>query len=558
MPVHFIDNYPRYELASCICKPDKSPLHGEIWVYQELMKFNDHELLKDETWYVKHNYNLSAHPYSEYKVEGQIDFLILSKYGLLIIEVKGGAIEVDDNDVFYSYDSKDRNKRYEAQNPFNQVKEYVHSLRALIDSSPFVYRAVIFPHEANFLLKGPQFSAYDYLFFSKADLDIKDSDRAKNLLFFDFLVRLAKSSRRRIIEQLHNHLSKDRVEIRIWEQFPQLNKRDLNRLRSELFPIQTTYGFDPDRIRNDIILEENYEILKGLRRNRKVMVQGGPGTGKTVLATKFLADNILKQHKGIYFCANQLLRAKMRHLICEEYKLDPNFISFRIYHQDLIATISTENIDFLIIDEAQEFFDKSLDQLIDRVEAAYYPKFLILYDSEQAIIRNFKDIDWYADYLLENDFVHYLFDTTWRCTQNKRISDVAMLLQNSQYKRLLEDHAQLCSPAKDLVARLTVLKNLIDEAQQDPSKYIILVGHQLLDEFSKLVKDYFARSIEELTESNINVKNLKIRYTTPIKFRGLEAEHILLITAGFDDRSKTENYIGVTRAIYSFKCVLWN
>lgn len=558
MPVHFIDNYPRHDLASCICKVDKSPLHGEIWVYQELNRFNEQELLKDENWYVKHNYNLSSHPFSEYKVEGQIDFLILSKYGLLIVEVKGGAIEVDSNDVFYSCDGKDRTKRYEAQNPFNQVKEYVHSLRALVDSSPFVYRAVIFPHESNFLLKGPQLSAYDYLFFSKADLDKKDTEHAKTLLFYEFLVRLAKNSRRKIIEQLQQHLLKDRIESRAWEQFPLLNKREIGRLRTELFPIQTTYGFDPEKIRNEIILEENYEILKGLRRNRKVMVEGGPGTGKTVLATKFLAENLIKQHKGIYLCANQLLRAKMRHLICEEYQLDPNLISFRIYHPDIIRTISKEPVDFLIIDEAQEFFDKGLDQLIDRIEAAEQPKCLILYDPEQAIIRNFKDIDWYADFLLDGRFVHYLFDTTWRCTQNKRISDMAMLLQNRQYKKLLDDHAQLCLPATNLVARLTVLKDLIDEAQQDPSKYIILVGNQLLGEFSKLVQDYFARDIEELTENNINVKNLKVRYTTPIKFRGLESEHVLLISTGFDERSRTENYIGVTRAIYAFKCVIWN
>lgn len=558
MPVHFIDNYPRHNLASCICKPDKSPLHGEIWVYQELNKFNDLELLKDENWYVKHNYNLSSHPFSEQKVEGQIDFLVLSKYGLLIIEVKGGAIEVDSNDVFYSYDSRDRSKRYEAQNPFNQVKEYVHSLRALIDSSPFIYRAVVFPHEANFALKGPQLSAYDYLFFSKADLDKKDTEHTRTLLFHEFLVRLAKNSRRKIIEQLNQHLNKDRIEPRAWERFPLLNKREISRLRSELFPVQTTYGFDPEKIRNEIILEENYEILKGLRRNRKVMVQGGPGTGKTVLATKFLAENLIKQHKGIYFCANQLLRAKMRHLICEEYKLDPNLIDFRIYHPDMAGTISKEHVDFLIIDEAQEFFDKGLDQLIDQVETSDQPKCLVLYDPEQAIIRNFKDIDWYADFLLEGSFVHYLFDTTWRCTQNKRIADVAILLLNGQYKKLEDNHAQLCSPAHDLVTRLTVLKDLVDEAQQDPSKYIILVGHQLLDEFSKLVQDYFARYIEELTEKNINVKNLKIRYTTPIKFRGLEAEHVVLITTSLDDRSRTENYIGVTRAIYSFKCVLWS
>ncbi|HTI58984.1 NERD domain-containing protein [Mucilaginibacter sp.] len=558
MPVHFIDNYPRNDLASCICKPDKSPLYGEMWVYQEMMKFNDNGFLAEENWYVKHNYNLSSHPFSEKKVEGQIDFIIVSKYGILIIEVKGGAIEVDRDDVFYSYDGKDRNKRYEAQNPFNQVKEYVHSLRALIDSSPFVYRAVIFPHEANFRLHGPQLSGYDYLFFSKADLERKETEHGKNQLFFDFLVKLAKISRRTIIEQLHSNVPKDRVETRIWEQFPLLGKREIDRLRSELFPQQTTYGFDPERVRNDIILEENYEILKGLRRNRKVMVQGGPGTGKTVLATKFLAENLIKQHKGIYFCANQLLRAKMRHLICEEYRLDPNLVSFRIYHWDMLSTIGKEHIDFIIIDEAQEFFDKGLDALIEQVEIADRPKCLILYDPEQAIIQNFKDIDWYADFLLESSFVHYLFDTTWRCTQNKRITDLAQLLQNGQYKRILKEHEQLCTYASVITARLEAIKGTIDEAKSEPSKYIILVESHLIDEVRKIINDYFNRHVEELSENNINLKNLKLRFTTPIKFRGLESENVILITSGFNDRTKIENYIAVTRAIYSFKCIIWN
>lgn len=557
MPIHFIDNYPRNDLASCICKADKSPLYGEIWVYQEMMKFNDNGFLNDENWYVKHNYNLSSHPFSEKKVEGQVDFLVLSKFGVLIIEVKGGGIEVDRDDVFFSYDGKDRSQRYEAQNPFNQVKEYVHSLRALIDSSPFVYRAVIFPHEANFKLQGPQLSAYDYLFFSKANLDTKDSDHGKNELFLTFLIKLAKDSRKTIIEQLHTNVSKDRVEKRIWEQFPLLSKREMDRLRSELFPQQTTYGFDPERVTNEIILQENYEILKGLRRNRKVMVQGGPGTGKTVLATKFLAENLIKQHKGVYFWANQLLRAKMRHLICEEYRLDPNLISFRIFHPEIISTIGKEHVDFMIIDEAQEFFDKGLDTLIEQVERSDRAKCLVLYDPEQAIVQDFKDIDWYADFLLESSFVHYLFDTNWRCTQNKKIAHLALLLQNGQYKRTLKDFDQFLVNTGDTTTRLAAIKEVIDKAQIEPAKFVILVESKLLEEVRKIVTAFFSRHIEELSENNINLKNLKIRFTTPIKFRGLESENVILITSGFNDRSRIENYIAVTRAIYSFKCIIW-
>ncbi len=559
MPVHFIDNYPKNDLESQICRQDKSPLYGEIWIYQEFLKFNENNFLKDENWYVKHNYNLSSHPSSEGKVEGQIDYLIVSKYGTLIIEVKGGGIEVDHDDVYYSYDKKDKSKRYEAQNPFSQVKEYVHSLKSLIDSNPFIYRAVVFPHESNFILKGPQLSGYQYLFFSKKDLEQKESEFGKNELFYNFLIQLAKDARKNIIKQLNPSINKDKLETRVWEQFPQLNKRDIDRLRSEFFPVQTTYGFDPNRIKNEIILEENYEILKGLRKNRKVMVQGAPGTGKTVLAMKFLAENLIKQHKGVFFCANRLLRSKMEYIIYNEYKLDPNLITFRIYYPDIKVEELESDIDFVIIDEAQEFFDKGLYDFINEVDVKMKsPKFLILYDPEQAIVQNYKDIDWYADFLLETTFVHYLFDTTWRCTQNKDISDVMQLLKNSQYKKILKDFSKLFLIVNNELEKLKAVKDIIDSANREYGKYLVLVDSHIIDDFRRTANDYFRSDIEELTPENINVKNQKIRFTTPIMYRGLEAENIIFVTSTLNDNTKIQSFIGISRAMYSFKCVLWN
>ena len=138
MPIHFIDNYPKYNLEKIIVKQDNQPLHGEIWVYEQFLAFNENKLIENETWYLKHNYNLSTHPASKGKVEGQVDFLLLSKLGLLVIEVKGGGLRVSENDCYYSYD---KSGEYETQNPFTQAKEYVHTLKNFIDSNVFVYRA---------------------------------------------------------------------------------------------------------------------------------------------------------------------------------------------------------------------------------------------------------------------------------------------------------------------------------------------------------------------------------------------------------------------------------
>jgi hypothetical protein len=559
MPVHFIDNYPKHGLESQICKSDRTPLYGEIWLYQELLKFNENGFLKEENWYVKHNYNLSSHPFSDGKVEGQIDYLVLTRFGILIIEIKGGGIAVDHNDVYYSYDKKDHGKRYEAQNPFTQVKEYVHSLRSLLNTNHFIYRAVIFPHESNFHLSGPQLSGYQYLFLSKKDLDKKESDFGRNELLFNFLISLAKSSRRHIIEQLSPGASKDRIEDRAWERFPTLTKKDIDRLRSELFPVQTTYGFDPDRVKNDIILDENYEILKGLRKNRRTLIQGGPGTGKTILATKFVAENVIKQQKGVYFCANRLLKAKMEHLICTEYKLDPNKINFRIYHPATPRKDWPVDVDFVVIDEAQEFFDKGLDQLIEHIEAtSSAPRFMVLYDPEQAIVQNFKDIDWYADFLLESTFVHYLFDTNWRCTQNPLVIELTRSLKLGQYSKVLKEHNRCFASVNTQVDKLKSIKAIIDRAGKDVNKYIILADSHIIEDFRSIVKDFFTKELEELTDANINIRNQKIGFTTPIMYRGLEADHVVLITSGLNERTKTQAYIGVSRAIYSFSCILWN
>jgi hypothetical protein len=554
VPIHFVDNYPKNNLESKICKANGDPLYGEIWVYQELQKFNENNFVKDDIWFVKHNYNLSLHPASTGKVEGQIDYLILNKYGLLIIEVKGGGIFVDQNDSYFCYDNK--NGRYETQNPFNQAKEYVYSLKNLIDAKPFIYRCVVFPHESGFELIGPQLIGYKHLFFSKRDLDSKETDYAKNELFYQFLCRLYKEARRVVIEQLDPTLPKAKVAEKMWDKFPELDKKTLQRLKNELFPSQTTYGFDPDRIRNEIILEENYEILKGLRKNTRVMIEGAPGTGKTILATKFLAENLLKQHRGIFFCANKLLRSKMEYLIYEEYKLDPNLITFRTYHPEIKHTDINENIDFIIIDEAQEFFDKGLFDFVDGLDKNIAPKILLLYDPEQTITHDYKEIEWYADYFIEVGYVHYLFDTVWRCAQNKSISQAAYFLKNGEYTKILSN-SKLCTTVSTDIQKLETFKNIFDKIKTEYHNHVILVESTLLESFKIFVNTYFKQQLEELMAENINIKNQKLRYTTPIKYRGLEAKNVILITSGFNDKTRIQNFIGATRAIENLNFIMW-
>ncbi len=552
MPVILLNNYPENNLKDSITGPDGSPLYGEIWVYQQFLNFNEYNCLdQNEMWILKHNYNLSTHPASKGKVEGQIDFILLSKYGILVIEVKGGRLRVDENDNYFSYN---HSTEYQTQNPFIQAKEYVHTLKLLIDENFFIYRAVVLPHEAGFELKGPQLQGYKNLFFSRRNfinLNNGEDDKAINKIFFDFLIDLAKSSRSKILKELNPSWTNEKINIIRFEKYPELSSKKIKSIKLQLFPTQTSYGYNPERINAEIILKENYETLKGLKRNRKIIVQGGPGTGKTVLAKKFLAENILKQQKGIYYCANKLIKAKIQHSILSDYGIDNRLIEFKVFTENTIHNDITENIDFIIFDEAQEYFNKGLYEVIEKVEENLEsPKFLVLYDPKQTIIFNFSDISFYTDYYIENGFTHYFFDENYRCGQNKKIMGISNQLLVG--KKIIEDFN-----VTDTVSKLKIIKEIVDESKFLKSEQIVLVHQSLITDFKEIANDYFENDLEELLESNINTPPYKIRYTTPLKYRGLENKSVYLITNSLDEKSKVENYVAVTRAMEQVKIILW-
>lgn len=552
MAINCINNYPENNLEKSITKKDGSPLYGEIWLYNQFLLFNEYQLLKEnETWILKHDYNLSRHPASKGKVEGQIDFILLSKYGILIIEVKGGGLRVNNNDEYFS---SNKFSEYKTQNPFNQAKEYTHTLKELIDENIFIYRAIVLPHEAGFELKGPQLEGYRNLLFSKksfSHLDENVDEKPINMLFFDFLIDLAKSSRSKILRELNPSWSTEKINNKRFEKYPELSSKKIKSIKSQLFPVQSSYGYNPERINSEIILKENYETLKGLRRNRKVIIQGAPGTGKTVLAKKFLAEHILKQQKGIYYCANKLIKAKIEHSIIRDYGVNDSLIEFKVYSENVKLERLSNEVDFIIFDEAQEYFNKGLFELIEKFEnEKESPKFLILYDPKQTIIYNFSDISFYTDFYIENGFTHYLFDETYRCGQNKNIATLCNEVLNS---KIIDEYLSVSV----IVDKLKAIKEIIDETKFIKSEQVILVHSHLIDNFKEIVKDYFKNDLEELVESNINIPSSKIRFTTPIKYRGLENKSVYLITNNLDEKSKIQNYVAVTRAMDQVKIILW-
>jgi hypothetical protein len=154
-------------------------------------------------------------------------------------------------------------------------------------------------------------------------------------------------------------------------------------------------------------------------------------------------------------------------------------------------------------------------------------------------------------------YSHFYFDENYRCIQNKSIAEVSNYILFNEYGKIRSKYGNLLFSAENLKSKLEKIKEIITEIKFTSSEKIILVQSQLMEEFILIINDYFKSDIEEITEANINIPSNKIRFTTPIKYRGLENDSIFLITKEINDSTKIQNYVGATRAMSSLKIILW-
>ena len=129
MSVTFYPNNPIDALETIILHNNGKPLKGEISVYRKL--FNE---LQDspDNFFIWHDLKFTTHsetrnPYN--KSEAQIDFLLICKKGICVIEVKGGHVEFHNSEFSFRHNGE---LELMKQNPLKQVEGYKFTLKEKI------------------------------------------------------------------------------------------------------------------------------------------------------------------------------------------------------------------------------------------------------------------------------------------------------------------------------------------------------------------------------------------------------------------------------------------
>jgi hypothetical protein len=578
MPVTFYPHKPIDLLENYIQKEDGTPLHGEIEIYRCL---NEDLAKSSDQWFVWHDLKLPKHSssFNRYrKTSAQIDFLILCKEGVLVLEVKGGAISFKENRFFYGRNLDSSMD----QDPFVQSEGYKHTLKDHILTNVgkcFFCSAVAFPH-------------VDYKF----DLKIYD----ENLLWTKYRATQYNNLIGKFIESV---FALQKAEHKKYNRtYPTLDSKQIDTIKNVLSPII----IDRNRFDNINTLEwlqiNNIEILESLSSNKRVMLEGPPGSGKTTMARAYIDSQIGK--KGLYLCWNNLLMHYTKGLISKRtsiseleistfshfiLKLDPTLTIeklnssseaeyYEIVRQTIYALESNGQLphfDYIIVDECQDLLDRGIDIVIDRMcglnnSGLRDGNILMLYDLDQGYLSSRRGLFEIAD-LLKDYFAHYKLNEVKRSAQSPGIRKLAAIAyENPSSWERGKNNVEFPNVTITLVetlesAKRHIVKSILHHIR-DPHSSLRGANCVLLIE-SKLLKDEYRnesgmhywlgiRDVEELDSINICDDSNKLRYTSVLKFKGLEKETVVLLITNPTDYNRDEVYVGVTRAMNNLEVII--
>ncbi|HLP73889.1 MAG TPA: NERD domain-containing protein [Bacteroidales bacterium] len=544
----------------------------------------------DEPIHVIHSLRLSSR-YHGTQMAGECDFVVLTADGIMVIEVKGGIIghgtRPDGSTGFYRMVSRAREP---LDNPFIQVDDNADAIQKYLFEkgyrNVFVGKMVCFP-ECGFSARG----------IGEDDLWHREHEQHLAEMIIDSL-----QSQKEYFHDKEREKGASR-----YIQWEELEEVKMERICSALEP-----EFNPDLCRSLLKLNlvesdrrknEGLSLLSGLDENRRLVVQGPPGSGKSSYALSIISRLCRKDGKtGLYLCWNELLGAEMKarisdpaleipmekisihlffDLACElgELSGDRSLIpsretvrkgELRNCIKGAIAKTGSKKImkyDFIVIDEAQDIFDKGIDHVLKAFLKVNNPlqngSYFIFYDDSQ-------------DYPDGGDLGHYIRTRDTLKSYSAVYNLVANLRINTGHgiSNLIADAAAGNIDAgkdygEDVVIRqwerpgdsMTLIRQAVAKEKGinglNPQDILVLFTSDLLKDEAAMKAVISESADYQLLSSSDYKGNGKIRYTTMLRAKGLESDAVILVCSSLKGKNAFQVFIGASRArcrVHMFYC----
>ena len=508
-------------------QPSGDPPRSELDVWTALEQLPN-------SWRVFHSVGFQV-PKGRKVIDGEADFVLLHpKHGFIVLEVKGGTVTVEDGNWYQTSKGGDRHRL--AQSPFQQASRAMYDLCQYIEAAArpikACTRAVVFPAASHPGAMGPDAPAEQII--SRDELSDMHSA-------VDRLIDYAK---------LTDDLHPERIAAITSLLAP---TRKLSLL------LRTTID-ESNRALIDLT-DRQLELLRFLRHQRRALITGVAGTGKTILAIEQARHLARSGLRVLLMCFNRPRADYMSESIEEDdirvgsfhqLGLDmvkragfvPNFEPDRDWWENELPELLPEaadrldeRFDALVIDEGQDFkpqwFTALQFLLLDPDEGPMF----VFYDQNQTI---------YVDGW-ERPFEAEPFPLETNCRNTKPIADrVARVIGVDSASLGADGSDPVWVEAEDEDAvrdRLDqIIGGLVQKEDLSPRQIVVLTDRRSVADSLK------GDSFGGVKLHALGAKSGSIVETVH-RFKGLESDVIILILSELDDdRDRAVAYIGMSRA----------
>lgn len=496
-----------------------------------------------------------------HKLMGEVDFLYVCESGFLCIEVKGGQDIYRENRNWFSVNKK--GVVNPISNPFEQSRGCMHALKAYlentfgknsIESCFQLGYCVVFP-ECIGRCKGGDIVT-EVLF-----------DCSKNLHDFpqflkDTLKYWADLERNKHFGQASLPLTKNQVSQMV--NLLQANFRSVPSMRLEMQSI-TEKMLE--------LSEEQYDVVEMMNDNRRVVVYGGAGTGKTLLAIEKARSALAKNKNVLYVCFNrnmaQYARANLSQAegltVTTLHALLSPYLNCDIYNLSTVEacnlfkkanhTSGIQKYDVLVVDEAQDLMYEGVWDVLDSFMKNGLDKseWAIFTDPNQSIFTERSTYDAGLEYLTELYAPYCMrLNKNWRNTaqiarRTARVSNIPpakyMKLDGPKVeKRTYTGKSEFLKVFKE------DLRNLL-AGGISPDDIIILSQRKLDNSLLSDLSEYSGYKLAEMSDLS-SLRPRQLNFATVQSYKGLEANVVFYIDInGFESLAMRKlNYVGMSRA----------
>ena len=485
-----------------------------------------------------HSVNLPEHKYKEW---AEIDFLFISKSGILVIEVKGGRISRDGGvwkfkDRYGNINEKNEGPDVQANTAKYALKKKLKKQFPNINFNNVILGwAVVFP-DVDYAAQSLELP----------DELVCDVDSMKKNLFKVFLTNAYKY-------WINNKTSKGRKYSRLTPQ----EIRSIKHYIRPNFDLVQTLKSSIKQSHVDMVKMTNaqYEILNRCIESKRILCTGGAGTGKT-----FLAVEIIKRYttsRTIFLCKNKILSIFLKS------QIDNDLVDVLSLDELINLNIKSNSYDVLIVDEGQDLLSMKIletldDLLVGGLEKGRWRWFMDM--NNQSGVDGFCDKEIYK-FLLDYD--PSIIRLNENCRNTKEIiyqtqlntgADIGVAKIKGhglhvQYENI-DSNTQAVSKLESALSKWSKeVDSLNDIVILSPVEFKKSIVSNLSEKWKSVIQILDADNV-------VNQNNKKVLFSSIKDFKGLEKSIVAMVDMGEATKNGIPEslvYVGMTRS----NSILW-